>query len=168
MPHRRGGFAKKIDTVHWTLFQEVSAAQSAGVVAKNALPAQHLPETLLRIRGEWACTFDSGLADGIGVVVTAGLIFVPEGTSTTVLWSPLSDGDAPWIWWDVMHLMYEEFVVDGNYSSQVSSGRRVVDSKAMRKVRNTELQYVVEQATITGLSASTINAVISGRVLAGS
>ncbi len=52
---RRGGFAKKIDTVHWTLFQESSTGIAVGSVGINALAAQHLPETILRIRGEWAC-----------------------------------------------------------------------------------------------------------------
>ncbi len=168
MAHRRSGFAKKIDTVHWTLIQEAAINQAAGIVAFNASPAQHLPETLLRIRGEWAVDLGGAAADNVGVVVTAGLILVPEGTGTTVLWSPNTDGDAPWIWWDAMHLLYDEMVTDGNFSSQTASGRRVIDSKAMRKVRNTELQYVVENVTLSGLSTGPINAAMTARVLSGS
>ena len=164
---RRGGFAKKIDTVHWTLIQE-SLSTGAGTLAANALAAQHLPETLLRIRGEFIVAPQAPLADAVGAVMACGLILVPEGTDTTVLWSPITDGDAPWIWWDVMHCEYQEFVTDVNYTSVTSDGRRVIDSKAMRKVRNMELQFVVENATITGLTAMTLRASITARVLAGS
>ena len=169
MARRRSGFAKTIDTVHWTLIQEVVVALAAGgAAARLALAAQHLPETLLRIRGEWAATLFGAQADGIGQAVTAGLILVPEGTGTTVLWSPVTDGDAPWIWWDSMGLIYREFVTDVNYSSNTSDGRRVIDSKAMRKSRNMELQLVVENANATGLSTSAVDVLLSARVLAGS
>ncbi len=167
MAHRKG-FAKKIDTVHWTLFAEATANMGAGSVAFNALAAQHLPETLLRIRGEWIANFSAAIAPGVGVAVFAGLILVPEGTSTTVLWSPITDGDAPWIWWDVLHLLYSESVTDVIASQTTLSGRRVMDSKAMRKVRNTELQLVVEQTTLTGFAATNIGFAASGRVLSGS
>ena len=167
MAHRRSSFAKKIDTVHWTLIQE-TLSTGAGSLAINALPAQHLPETLLRIRGEFIVAPQAPLADAQGAVMACGLILVPEGTGTTVLWSPITDGDAPWIWWDAMNCDYQEFIADGNYTSNTCDGRRVIDSKAMRKVRNTELQFVVENATITGLTAMTLRATITARVLAGS
>ncbi len=160
--------AKKIDTVHWTLSQFASIAQSAGSVAVNLSAALHLPETLLRIRGEWAAAMSSAIPPGRGVSVVAGIIQVPEGTGTTVLWSPISDGDAPWIWWDTLHLIYAEQVADVIGSQMTSSGRRVIDSKAMRKLRNTELQVVIEQATITGLSSTPVDVAGSVRVLAGS
>ncbi len=161
-------FGKKIDTVHWSLIADSVVAQAAGTSARLMFAAQHLPETLLRIRGEWACSLDGAQASAIGTSVYSGLILVPEGTGSTVLWSPISDGDAPWIWWDAAHLLYEEFVVDLLASTEVASRARVIDSKAMRKVRNTELQWVVENATISGLSASSVNVALSARVLSGS
>ncbi len=160
--------AKKIDTVHWTGFDNPFVALTAGTVGATALPAQHLPETLLRIRGEWAAAIGSAAAPVVGVIVTAGLILVPEGTSTTVLWSPLTDSDAPWVWWDCFHILYSEQVADVVYSVQTSSARRVVDSKAMRKVRNRELQLVVENTTMTGFSGEDVSGGICGRVLSGS
>ena len=166
---RRSGFAKKIEVVHWTLIQEsIVGIAAAGVSGRAASAAQHLPETILRIRGEWACSYGTNLADGIGSSITAGLILVPEGTGTTVLWSPNTDGDAPWIWWDVLNLIYREFVTDVNWSSNCSDGRRVIDSKAMRKVRNQELQLVVENQTATGLTGGSVDMVMTARVLAGS
>ncbi len=163
--------AKKIDTVHWTYgsFDAAGVAASA-TVGVNVLSAQHLPETLLRIRGEWACAIDGALATPAGQALAVGLILVPEGTATTVLWSPITDGDAPWIWWDSAMLLYEEAVVDVMQSTvMTSSMRRVIDSKAMRKVRNTELQFVVEVgAGVSGYTSNSINCSGQVRVLSGS
>jgi len=167
MARRRTGFQKKIETVHWTYGSFVLGG-AAGATAVNVLSAQHLPETLMRMRGEWIASFDGALAGANGVAVTGGLIQVPEGTGATVLWSPITDGDAPWIWWDTIHLIYEEYVTDVVQSAMVSSGRRVIDSKAMRKFRNTELQFVLESATISGFNAANIHATGSVRVLSGS
>ena len=167
MAHRRSGFVKKIDTVHWTLISEATVGLAAGTIGFLAGVAQHLPETILRIRGEWAVALQGSVATGVGVQLAAGLVLVPEGTGTTVLWSPISDGDAPWIWWDVMSVMYTEQVTDVTFSSQTSSGRRVMDSKAMRKVRNRELQLVLENATIPGMAATTVNVSMAARVLSG-
>ncbi len=165
---RRSGFAKKIDTVHWTLVQEASASAAVGIVAFNALAAQHLPETLMRIRGEWACGFAGALASQVGVAITGGLIQVPEGTGTTALWSPVTDGDAPWIWWDTIHFFYAEQVADVVANSPGAFGRRVIDSKAMRKMRNTELQFVIQRVTISGMSTGNTDVSLTARVLAGS
>ena len=164
----RSGFAKKIDTVHWTYGSFEFSALSAGNAAVNVLTAQHLPETLLRMRGEWISTLASAGIPNRAVAVTIGAILVPEGTGTTVLWSPVIDGDAPWIWWDVIHLSYQEMVADVIGTQITLGGRRVIDSKAMRKVRNTELQVVVEQATILSASAADVDVAGSMRVLAGS
>ena len=167
MARHRSGYAKKIDTVHWTGLGAVWFGQTAGSTARAGLAAQHLPETLMRFRGEWGCTLDSGIAPGVGVVINIGLIQVPEGTGTTVLWSPATDADAPWIWWDTTCLLYEEQVTDA-IASNTRDMRRVVDNKAMRKLRNTELQFVVENATISGAGAGTANVWVDGRVLSGS
>ncbi len=162
----RGRHAKKIDSVHWTYGSFSFPAQAAGVIAANMFSAQHLPETLIRFRGEWVAAFSSPTADAIGAAISIGMIQVPEGTGTTVLWSPVTDGDAPWIWWDVFHLVYQENVTDAIASQVTNSARRVIDSKAMRKLRNTELQVVVEQTTL--LSAGSTDIFGSGRVLTGS
>ena len=167
MAHGRGRFAKKIDTVHWTGIGAAWIGQTAGSTGRAGAAAQHLPETLLRFRGEWAASLAGGLASGVGISIAIGMIQVPEGTGTTVLWAPTTDADAPWIWWDTMALIYNEQVVDA-VASNTRDGRRVVDSKAMRKLRNTELQFVVEQGTISGLSAGAADIFVDGRILAGS
>ncbi len=165
MANRR--FAKKIDTVHWTGFAQASLAlAAAGTVGATLNAAQHLPETLMRIRGEWGAVFDGPQAAGNFGRAHAGIILVPEGTGATVLWSPATDADAPWIWWDVFHFLYEEMVTDAIAAWPSGGNARVMDSKAMRKNRNQELQIVFENIPIVGSGA--MNFSVSGRVLSGS
>ncbi len=166
MANGRGRHAKKIQTVHWTYVSAASNALSAGVVAVNLAAAQHLPETLLRLRGEWVSYLDGTAIPGEELSVGVGIIQVPEGTGASVLWSPITDGDAPWIWTDHATLGYEEMVTDVISIQGLAMVRRVVDNKAMRKLRNTELQFVIENATIG--SAGAVNTAFSGRFLSGS
>ncbi len=114
MANRHG---KKIETVHWTPAIDSTASLSAGTVAVSLLAAQHLPETILRMRGEWSCWLEGAQTGGAGIAMTAGIVLVPEGTGSTVLWSPITDGDAPWIWWDTFMLSYEEYVTDVIWNS---------------------------------------------------
>ena len=167
MPNRaRGRFQKKIDTVHWTYGSFVFQGQGAGTFASNVFSALHLPETLLRLRGEWVAYIDGASAPAKLISIGVGLILVPEGTGTTVLWSPISDGDAPWIWVDYAMIGYEEMVTDVIDVPGLTFVRRIIDSKAMRKVRNTELQFVMENATVGG--SSNVNVAGNIRGLAGS
>ncbi len=163
---RRSGHQKKIDTVHWIAQTGGALVLGSGVsVAVQMFNAQHLPETLMRTRGEWAASLDGVQAPGAACVVTAGICIVPEGTGTTVLWSPQTDSDAPWIWWDTMHLLYEEAVTDV-IAMGTSSGRRVIDSKAMRKSRNHEVQLVVENTAL--VTSPNLNVFTNMRCLFGS
>ena len=167
MAHRRSGFSKKIETVHWTgMAGSVLGLATDTSAARLLNAAQHLPETLLRIRGEWTANFSGVQTPPARMQVTVGIIQVPEGTGTTVLWDPTGDADAPWIWWDTMALTYQEMVTDVIGVQAVMAGRRVVDSKAMRKLRNTELQLVVTNSALTGTSSS--DTMFEGRVLTGS
>jgi len=163
MARRRSG--KKIDFVHWTGIFPGVANLSAGTQGVLALAAQHEPETLLRIRGNYVTWLDLAQNPGTVVEVSAGLIEVPEGTGTTVLWSPFTDADAPWIWYDSAVLGYEEMVLDVIDVPGITSHRSVIDNKAMRITRNTELQLVVENTTVG--TASAINSLMSARVLSG-
>jgi len=164
MPRRRSG--KKIDFVHWTGFSAgTTAALSAGTLGATVFAAQHDPETLMRIRGEYVTFMDAAGASGRSVLVSAGMILVPEGTGTTVLWSPFTDADAPWIWYDSALISYEEMVVDVVDIPSQSGVRRVIDSKSMRIIRNQEVQMVIENTTIG--SAASVRARAGGRVLFG-
>ena len=163
MARRRSG--KKIDYVHWTYGSFQTGGLSAGTLAKNFFAAQHDPETLLRFRGSLLGYLDGVQSPGAWISVGVGLILVPEGTGTTVLWSPITDGDAPWIWVDYFELAYEEYVVDVISAQGASSYRSIIDNKAMRIARNQEVQCVVENATIG--NTADLNLSMSGRFLAG-
>jgi len=163
MARRRTG--KTIDNVRWSFGGGGFSAQAAGTAAVTMFPAQDLPQTLLRIRGEFFAAIDGASAPGKFIEVGLGLIAVPEGTSATVLWSPVTDGSAPWIWVDYANLGYEEMVTDVIDVPIETAVRRVIDSKAMRRLRNQEIQLVVENTTLQ--SASAVNIRASVRVLFG-
>ncbi len=165
MPRRRSGFQKKINNVHWNGFVATSAAQSAGSAAATLFVAAHGTETILRMRGNSVTWVDSTSAPGIGARVGVGAILVPEGTGTTVLWSPITDPDAPWLYYSSFFVGYEEMVTDVVDVAGLSIFRDVIDVKAMRISRNTELQCVVENVTFG--SAVSINNVVEGRLLSG-
>ena len=163
MARRRSG--KKIDFTHWTYQSGSALALSAGTTAVLFNAAQHEPETLLRFRGELFVGLDALSAPGGLAAIGVGLILVPEGTGSTVLWSPITDGDAPWFWVDYGAVGYEEGVTDVIDYPGYTSYRRVIDSKAMRIIRNQEIQMVVENATVG--TAESVNVVLQGRFLSG-
>ena len=156
---------KKIHYTHWTSLDVSALALTAGSVASTGLVAVHEPETLLRVRGNLLAYVDGVSVPGGLTRVVCGLIPVSEGTGTTVLWSPLTDGDAPWMWIETFCLGSEESVVDAVGVQGVGIYRSVVDSKAMRIMRNQELQFVIEQTTLGSVLA--INAILTSRVLSG-
>ena len=163
MARRRSG--RKIDFTHWTGGNATSLAQAAGSVGVVVIPAQHDPETELRIRGSLLSYVDTTQAPGGLVLMSVGLIYVPAGTGTTVLWAPFTDADAPWVWVDYFFVGYEEMVTDVIDVPAASGYRSVIDSKAMRIVRNSELQAVFQNTTIG--SSMAVNNVLFARVLSG-
>ncbi len=158
--------SRKIDNLRWLGFNTTFAALSAGAVATTALAASQLPDTVMRTRGSIAAYLDSVSAPGGLVRVGVGLIVVPEGTGSTVLWSPLTDRNAPWFWYTVFTLGYEEMVADVIDVPGMTSYREAIDSKAMRRSPpDTEIQCVAENATI--LNADGVNVTVDGRILLG-
>ncbi len=156
---------KKIAYTHWTGFTGTALALAAGSVAATLGVAIHEPETLLRTRGNLLCWKDATSTPGQSAIITVGFVLVPEGTGTTVLWSPLTDADAPWFFYEQFMIGYEEMVTDVVDVPGLTSQRLVIDSKAMRIVRNSEIQMVVENTTIG--SALAVNLNVQGRFLSG-
>ena len=77
----------------------------------------------------------------------------------------MTDGDAPWFYWTGFGMAYEEMVIDTIDVPVVTGYREVIDSKAMRIVRNQEIQFVVENVT-SGIAA-TVTLELVARILAG-
>ena len=133
---------------HWSGFVNSFSAFGAGTVAATVQAAQHDRETLMRTRGELLAFADGSQAPGGVIDVGVGMVLVPEGTGTTVLWSPITDADVPWFWYERFTLAYEEFVTDVIDAVGAPVFRKTIDSKAMRRIRNQEVQIVAENATI--------------------
>ncbi len=166
---RRGGRGrgeKVIDELRWQGFQGGALALGAGSAAVNLAGASTFPETIMRTRGQLVAWMDAGAQPAAGIDVAVGMVVVPDGTGTTVLWSPITDANAPWFFYSRFVIGYEEMVTDVVDVPGLSLYRELIDSKAMRRGRaDTEIQLVVEQATL--VAADAINVEVSGRFLLG-
>ncbi len=158
-------FARRSSPVnrHWTGFGQGIGPIAAGTGAVTLLPAAHDRETILRTRGGLLVNVDATQAPGGLASVSVGFILVPEGTSGTVLWSPTTDADAPWFFYWAGILGYEEMVTDVVDIPAMTAARVEIDSKAMRKIRNQEIQMVAENTTIG--TALSITVAVIGRIL---
>jgi len=165
--HSRGRYAKKIDNLFWDGGSSTSFALAAGgSSAFELISAGNIPATWLRMRGIWSAWLDSALAPPKSCKVTMGIILVPEGSGTTVQFNPVADDTAPWLWWDVMHLAYEEYVTDVIASTEMASHSHVIDNKAMRRIRPArEVQLVFESTNLEGSPAC--NVAFDARILRG-
>ena len=163
MARRRSG--KKIDFVHWTGVQENVNALSAGSIGQNVFAAAHESETLLRFRGNIVAFIDGNSAPSKLITVGVGMLVVPENTGVTVSSAPVTNPDSPWLWYDQFVLGYEEMVIDVIDVPGITSYRATIDSKAMRIIRNQEVQMVTENVTLG--TAATVNLVVTGRMLSG-
>ena len=157
----RGG-GRKAD-LRWTLGSNnftVAAGSSAATIVTSSTVSQ----TIMRTRGEVLVYADGVQAPGVSCRIACGLIIAQGGQSGTVLSAPLDDGDAPWFYYDVFHLGYEEMVTDGIDIPGITSHRSVIDSKAMRIIRpDQEIQFVVQNTTVLG--ALTVNVNVAARFL---
>ena len=168
MARRGGSPGKVIDNLRWSggvaLF---GSAVGAGSIAIIALSAGVPRETIMRTRGEVVVALDSVSIPGALILVSMGLVLVPEGTGTTVVWDPFNDAEAPWFWFQETILGYEEMVADVIDVPGLTSSRIVVDSKVMRRANvDEEVQFVLTNTTL--IAAKTINLGASFRFLLGS
>ncbi len=167
MARKRSGFVKKMDNTRWVGIQLGTTSLGAGSVGQTYLSAGQIPETWLRMRGNLIASLTGTQAPGVLIEVAAGLIVVPEGTGATVTSSPLLDENAPWLWYSVFVLGYQETVTDVIDIPGMTSFREVIDNKAMRRIRpDREVQLVIENVTIGNAGTAIVQ--LSTRVLLGS
>ncbi len=163
---RPRGHEKSIDVVRWAGAHHQFNAQGAGTIAQ-LMVSDGLTEILLRIRGEIVCFMDGASAPAKLVRLGIGALVVQAGSGTTVIQSPLSDGDAPWLFYETFDIGYEEMVTDVIDVPGITSFRKTIDSKAMRILRpGREVQLVVENITLG--SAASVNLGFGFRMLLGS
>ena len=93
-------------------------------------------------------------------------MIVPGGSGTTVTSSPLTDGDAPYFWYETGMVAYEEYVSDVINADGLTFFRGTIDSKAMRVLRpDQEVQVVFESQALEG--SIILNADVNCRFLIG-
>ncbi len=142
---------KKIDHTAWELSTGFTGGLAAGSVGIQFSSVGTTPATVMRMRGEVFANVDGTGAPATLVQVNYGIILVPEGTGTTVLYDPFADGNAPWLLYGQAYIGYEEIVVDVVDVPQLTMFRHVVDNKAMRIIRpDVEMQMVVTNTSING------------------
>ncbi len=167
MARRGRSFAKKIDNLRWIGFNgSFGALASGSTSAFTMLGATAMPDTIMRTRGQILVYVDSTQAPGVSSRVGIGMVAVPEGQSTTVIWSPLTDPNAPWFWYTSFAIGYEEMVTDV-IDAPITAYRETIDSKAMRRLAaDVEVQVVIESATVLGAGVA-LNGHVDGRCLLG-
>ncbi len=149
------GRVRKIDNLIW----DTSTGSGLGLAAGSDVgvlwgTAGTAPSTLLRIRGNFRTWLAGTIAPGPVNVIQAGIILVPEGSGTTLRYSPASDPNAPWLWFMSAVLGYEESVTDVIDVAGLQMHNEVVDNKAMRRVRpDVELQMGVSNTALSGSQA---------------
>jgi len=159
---------KKIDFTSWTLGSIAFNAIAAGGSAAFAIiGAGSAPATLLRSRGQMMAWYDGVQTPATTTRVAVGMIVMPEGQGTTVVSAPLTDPNAPWFYYSVFTLGYEEYAFDTLQAGALSSYREIIDDKAMRIIRpDREVQVVIESAAVQG-AGSAVNVALDARFLLG-
>ena len=167
MAHRRSNsrHEKVIDSTRWAgSFYSFLAASAGG--SAQVMVTDGTQETILRIRGEVLSYPDGTQAPGGLVVCGLGALVVQAGSSTIVIQNPISNPDAPWLFYETWLLGYEEMVTDVVDAPSATGFRKTIDSKGMRILREgREVQLVFQQATIGG--AMNVNTAFSFRMLLG-
>ncbi len=161
MAHRSSG--RRAD-LRWSLGAATFNALTAGTNSSTIVTSGITSQTIMRVRGSLLAYLDATHAPGQAVRIGVGFILAQGGAGTTVLSSPLTDGDAPWFWYETFSLGYEEMVTDVVDVPGATAYRATIDSKAMRVLRpDQEVQCVVENQTIQ--TASAVNVFVDARFL---
>ena len=165
MAHQRSRKGRSIDTVRWGGSNLFFAAQAAGASGLTFI-TDGATETLMRIRGELVAWIDGNEAPAVAVDVAIGALVVSGDLGTSVFQTPITEPEAPWLFYERFTLGFEEYVTDVIDAPGLSVMRKSIDSKAMRILRpGREVQMVVEAATLSG--AASVNVSFCSRVLLG-
>ena len=162
---RTRGFEKTIDQIRWQGASHSFVGQAVGSVAQTMVTDGD-KETILRIRGEIVSFAEGALTGGQLIRCGLGALVVQAGSGTTVIQKPLTDPDAPWLFYEQWTIGYEEIVSDVVDVPGITSYRKTIDSKAMRILRpGREVQLVWEAVSIVSTLSS--NTVFGFRMLLG-
>ena len=139
----------------------VGTAQSLVLVTEATMEAFPTP-TIVRLRGNLACTTDiSSTPGGVGVLVVGAIVVTANAFAVPVVPSPATDIGSDFLWWNAFEVGASATDVIGE---EITIHRMQVDSKAMRKVGLNELLVLVAQL-VTCEGTMVVNLCGSLRVL---
>ena len=165
MAQTRSRFEKKIHEIRWAGARHSFSAIAASSVAQTMV-TDGSKETILRIRGQLLCYADAASIPAKSCEIGIGALVVQAGSGTTVIQSPLTDPDAPWLFYERFMMGYEEMVTDVIDVPGITSFRKEIDNKAMRILRpGREVQLVMENQT--QIAAMSVNLNFGMRILLG-
>ncbi len=151
--------------MRWTFGTHVADSVAAGTGSQAVIVTSGtISQTLFRIRGWLNVSLDAAAgAAGDILSVGYGLLVQQGGATATSL--PLTDGDAPFFWYQAFHLVRVEAVAGG--AADVSSIVSIpIDGKAMRVIRpDQEIVSIFETSDVAGAPAWT--GTVSSRFLLG-
>ena len=144
------GSGRRTDYV-WNGVQNSLTVTSGSLNAITVITVTQ-PGIIMRLRGSIVASLDSP-TENEKTAVAMGIIRTTEeqiAVGVTAIPNPGLDLDADWIWHSFLPLQAVLDVTTGVGSTE-QSGRLIVDSKAMRKMRQSEsLTYVVDNAAVSG------------------
>ncbi len=161
MARARSRSGRRAD-LRWTFGSLSVEAQGAGSSTGTIVQAGNTSQTLMRVRGQILGWLDGVQTPPVSVHVGVGFIITQDGATPTSL--PLTDGDAPFLYYQTFALAYEEYVTDVIDATGTAVFRHEIDVKSMRIIRpDQKVSMVVENATIAG--AGSINVHVGARFL---
>ncbi len=163
--------ARKIDHKRWDatlpIFIQSGTVGEKGGATNNFTR----PSTILRLRGSWWAGFDHSLesaGDRMRVSLGVGIVSTDAaGVGAGSIPSPEDNIDWPWMFWDqvVLHCSLADQTGQPGWGGTVQ--HRMIDSKAMRKVKpNESLIVAIAYGDATG-APSTVTVVPALRMLIG-
>ncbi len=122
--------------------------------------------TVMRTRGLIGAQLNLQAADnrvlvGLGIIVASS---DAAGQGSPALPKPVSDGGAPWLWHGYLWLAGQGTSDAGEWGQQQ---RLVIDSKAMRKMKKTEVLVLVGEVCASVDATATFDVDVGARVLVG-
>ena len=162
---RRGSSQRRPTFWEGATFQAIPSVGGVQVTVNTLVSEatlENVPEpTVVRCRGSYI--YSEASING-STVVGMGIMLVDNAAlaaGVASLQSPLTDDGSDWLWWDVFGLDN----VGTENADPARTGQRMIDSKAMRKVKLNQALVLITEANGIGGSAAVITIVGGIRVL---
>ena len=142
----RGARSGAVHNKEWTAacIDGTSMDNAIGTLLAFTMFVADEAETILRSRGHIWAVLNAGAQDEeVTLAVGLGIVTARAATTTATVPRPSTDGSFPWLWHGWLHVsnFAASFATAGS-SQAAMSDSIIVDSKAMRKVKETEVMIL--------------------------